>query len=76
MIDAGAIRIMILTVIAFVGAAALLAMVPGPSTAVVIRQTVRGGRRAAFAATVANEIGILFWALTATFGLRLAAERL
>lgn len=60
---------MFLTVVAFAGAAALLAMVPGPSTAVVIRQTLRGGRRAAFAATVANEIGILFWALTATFGL-------
>lgn len=46
-----------------------IAMVPGPSTAVVIRQTLRGGRRSAFGATMANELGLLFWAIAATFGL-------
>jgi threonine/homoserine/homoserine lactone efflux protein len=46
-----------------------IAMVPGPSTAVVIRQTLRSGRRSAFAATMANQVGLLFWALVATFGL-------
>jgi threonine/homoserine/homoserine lactone efflux protein len=46
-----------------------IAMVPGPSTAVVIRQTLRSGRRSAFAATMANQLGLLFWALVATFGL-------
>jgi threonine/homoserine/homoserine lactone efflux protein len=46
-----------------------IAMVPGPSTAVVIRQTLRGGRRSAFGATMANQLGLLFWALVATFGL-------
>ena len=54
---------------AFAGAALLLAMVPGPSMAVVVRQTVRHGRRAAFAATIANELGLLLWAVGASFGL-------
>jgi threonine/homoserine/homoserine lactone efflux protein len=60
---------MLFNFVAFAGAALLLAMAPGPSTAVVLRQTLRSGRRAAFAATVANEVGLLFWALTATLGL-------
>jgi len=46
-----------------------IAMVPGPSTAVVIRQTLRGGRRSAFAATMANELGLVIWGLVATFGI-------
>jgi threonine/homoserine/homoserine lactone efflux protein len=46
-----------------------IAMVPGPSTAVVIRQTLRAGRRSAFAATMANQLGLVFWALVATLGL-------
>src|SRR5579864_6567351 len=58
-----------LTLLAFAGAALLLAMVPGPSTAVVIQQTLRSGRGAAFAATLANEVGLLFWAVTASLGL-------
>jgi threonine/homoserine/homoserine lactone efflux protein len=37
-----------------------IAMVPGPSTAVVIRQTLRAGRGSAFAATMANELGLVF----------------
>jgi threonine/homoserine/homoserine lactone efflux protein len=45
-----------------------IAMLPGPSTAVIIRQTLRSGRRSAFAATVANQLGLVFWALVATFG--------
>jgi threonine/homoserine/homoserine lactone efflux protein len=46
-----------------------IAMVPGPATAVVIRQTLRAGRGSAFAATMANQVGLLFWALVATFGI-------
>lgn len=53
----------------FAGASLLLAMAPGPSTAVVIRQTLRAGRLSAFGATMANEIGLLFWCMVATFGL-------
>jgi threonine/homoserine/homoserine lactone efflux protein len=46
-----------------------IAMVPGPTTAVVLRQTLRSGRGSAFAATVANQVGLLFWAVAATVGL-------
>lgn len=60
---------MALTLLAFAGAALLLAMVPGPSTAVVIQQTLRSDRGAAFVATLANEVGLLFWAVTASLGL-------
>jgi threonine/homoserine/homoserine lactone efflux protein len=55
--------------LACASAALLLAMVPGPSTAVVLRQTLRSGRRAAIAATLANELGALFWVLAAAVGL-------
>jgi threonine/homoserine/homoserine lactone efflux protein len=53
----------------FAGAALLLAMAPGPSTVVVIWQTLRGGRRSAFGATMANELGLLVWALVAALGI-------
>ncbi|HET9111409.1 MAG TPA: LysE family translocator [Ktedonobacterales bacterium] len=54
--------------LALAGAALLLAIVPGPSTAVILRQAVRSGRRAALAATLANEVGALCWALAASLG--------
>jgi threonine/homoserine/homoserine lactone efflux protein len=47
----------VLSFLAFAGAALLLAMVPGPSMAVIVRQTLRHGRGAGFAATLANEGG-------------------
>lgn len=56
-------------VLACAGAALLLAIVPGPSTAVILREMLRSGRRAALAATLANELGALVWALTAAVGL-------
>lgn len=61
---------MLLThVLAFAGAAFLLAMVPGPATAVLLRQTIRHGRRRGVATVAGIEAGILFWALTAAVGL-------
>jgi threonine/homoserine/homoserine lactone efflux protein len=54
---------------AFVGAAVLVAMVPGPSTAMILRQTVRAGRGAGFATVLGNETGILVWGLAAALGL-------
>jgi len=54
--------------LAFCGAAMVLAMIPGPSTAVIVRQALRGGRRAAFATLAANELGVLFWGAVASFG--------
>lgn len=55
--------------LAFVGACALIAMVPGVSTAIILRQTLRSGRRSGMAATLGNETGILLWGLAAAFGL-------
>ncbi|WP_437316231.1 LysE family translocator [Sorangium sp. So ce385] len=56
------------TLLAFCGAALVLAVIPGPSTAVIVRQALRGGRRAALATIAANEVGLLFWALVAALG--------
>jgi threonine/homoserine/homoserine lactone efflux protein len=56
------------SLLTFAGVWLLIAMVPGPSTAIVIRQTLRAGRWSAFNATIANELGLLLWALAATFG--------
>ncbi|MEV8639292.1 LysE family translocator [Streptosporangium sp. NPDC051023] len=55
--------------LAFVGSCFLVAMIPGASTAVILRQTLRAGRRPGMAATLGNETGILLWALAAAFGL-------
>lgn len=55
--------------IAFVGACILVAMVPGVSTAIILRQTLRAGRGSGLAATLGNESGILIWGLAAAFGL-------
>ncbi|MGW0480353.1 LysE family translocator [Nonomuraea sp. NPDC003214] len=55
--------------LAFIGACVLVAMVPGVSTAVILRQTVRSGRGSGLSATLGNETGILAWGLAAAFGL-------
>ncbi|MFI6317425.1 LysE family translocator [Nonomuraea sp. NPDC050556] len=55
--------------LAFVGACVLVAMVPGVSTAIILRQTLRAGRGSGMAALLGNETGILLWALAAAFGL-------
>jgi threonine/homoserine/homoserine lactone efflux protein len=55
--------------LAFIGACVLVAMVPGVSTAIIMRQTLRAGRGSGLATTLGNETGILLWALAAAFGL-------
>ncbi|MGN9844202.1 LysE family translocator [Nonomuraea sp. H19] len=55
--------------LAFAGACILVAMVPGVSTAIILRQTLRAGRGSGLAATLGNETGILLWGLAAAFGL-------
>jgi threonine/homoserine/homoserine lactone efflux protein len=55
--------------LAFLGSCALLAMIPGVSTAVILRQTLREGRASGLAATLGNETGIFLWAMAAVFGL-------
>jgi threonine/homoserine/homoserine lactone efflux protein len=65
-------------VLAFAGAALLLAIAPGPATAVLLRQTIRHGRRRAVATIAGIEAGVLFWGITAAVGLTalLAASRI
>jgi threonine/homoserine/homoserine lactone efflux protein len=60
---------MLQTLIAFAGAAAVVALVPGPSTAIIVRQSVTAGRRAGVAAMLGNECGVVLWGLAAAFGL-------
>jgi threonine/homoserine/homoserine lactone efflux protein len=63
------VPVLLTHVLAFAGAAFLLAMVPGPATAVLLRQTIRHGRRRGVATVAGIEAGVLFWALTAAVGL-------
>jgi len=60
---------MLQTLIAFIGAAVVVALVPGPSTAVIVRQSVSSGRRAGVAAMLGNESGVVLWGLSAALGL-------
>ncbi|MEV5830692.1 LysE family translocator [Spirillospora sp. NPDC052242] len=66
------------TLLAFTGAAVLIAMAPGPSTVVITRTSMLNGRRAGLAAVLGNETGVLAWGLAAAAGLTalLAASRL
>ena len=57
------------TLLTFVPVAAALTITPGVATALVIRSTLRGGRRAAFATTLGNSAGVLAWALAAAVGI-------
>lgn len=54
---------------AFLLASFLLAMVPGVGTAMLFRQSVRGGRRAALATVAGLESGVAVWAAAAGLGL-------
>jgi threonine/homoserine/homoserine lactone efflux protein len=55
--------------LAFLIASMLLAMVPGVGTAMLVRQSVRGGRRGALATVAGMELGVAFWAVAAGLGL-------
>jgi len=54
---------------AYAVAAALITMLPGPDTAVVLATAIDGGRRAAARAAFGVATGLLFWALAASVGL-------
>jgi threonine/homoserine/homoserine lactone efflux protein len=60
---------MLQTLVAFTGAAVVVALVPGPSTAVIVRQSVSSGRRAGVAAMLGNESGVVLWGLSVALGL-------
>lgn len=53
----------------FIAAVALLAMVPGPATALVVRRSAVYGTRAALPVVVGIELGIYLWAIAAAVGL-------
>jgi threonine/homoserine/homoserine lactone efflux protein len=55
--------------LAFLLASFLLAIVPGVGTAMLVKQSVRGGRRAALATVAGLETGVAFWAVAAGLGL-------
>ncbi|ANZ36670.1 hypothetical protein BBK82_11930 [Lentzea guizhouensis] len=55
-------------IVAFVTASFLIALSPGPGTAMVLRQSVHG-RRAALATVFGMEVGVACWAVAAALGL-------
>lgn len=54
---------------AFLLASVVLALVPGVGTAMLVRQSVRGGRRAAYATVAGLQTGVALWAVAAGLGL-------
>ncbi len=59
---------MLTTLVAFLGACTLIAASPGPSTVLIVKQSLRS-RRAGFMTVLGNETGIFVWGLAAAFGL-------
>jgi threonine/homoserine/homoserine lactone efflux protein len=64
----------LVTVLAFVGAAILIVLLPGPDTLVVVRSILRGGRRQGTLTAVGNLCGLSVWVLAAAFGLAAMLE--
>ncbi|MEU6729686.1 LysE family translocator [Nonomuraea wenchangensis] len=60
---------MLSAVMAFVVASLLVSMIPGPTTVVILRQSIQAGRSAGVATVLGNETGWLLWCLAAAFGL-------
>lgn len=56
------------TLIAFLGACTLIAASPGPSTVLIIKQSLRS-RRSGFLTVLGNETGVFTWGVVAAFGL-------
>jgi threonine/homoserine/homoserine lactone efflux protein len=55
--------------LAFLLASFLLAIMPGVGMAMLVKQSLRGGRRAAFTTVAGLEVGVAFWAVAAGLGL-------
>ena len=53
----------------FSGLAVVVTVTPGPATALVVRTTLRSGRRAALGATLGNSLGVLFWGAASAIGI-------
>ena len=59
---------MLATLLPFLLACTAVAAVPGQSTALIIRQSIRGGKRAGIATVLGNESGVFIWGCAAAFG--------
>lgn len=68
---------MLTALLAFLGACLLVAASPGPSTMLIIKQSLRS-KRAGFMTVLGNETGVFVWGIVAAFGLTalLAASEL
>ncbi|MGW0826038.1 LysE family translocator [Streptomyces sp. NPDC002845] len=68
---------MLTTLLAFLGACTLIAASPGPSTVLIIKESLRS-RRSGFLTVLGNETGVFVWGVVAAFGLTalLAASEL
>jgi threonine/homoserine/homoserine lactone efflux protein len=53
----------------FIVATALLVMIPGQGVAMVLRQSIIGGPKAAFLSSIGNCLGILIWSISSAIGL-------
>lgn len=60
---------MLRLLISFLPVAFVVTMTPGPATALVIRNAVRGGRREALLTAAGNSAGILVWSLLSAVGI-------
>jgi threonine/homoserine/homoserine lactone efflux protein len=59
----------VLTYLAFTGAAALIVLLPGPDTLVVLRSLLRGGRRQGLLTAAGNLCGLVIWVTSAVVGI-------
>jgi threonine/homoserine/homoserine lactone efflux protein len=59
---------MLEALVAFLPVAAMLAISPGPATAMVVHSAARGGRRPAIIATLGDAAGLALWAVASMFG--------
>ncbi|MFF5208444.1 LysE family translocator [Streptosporangium sp. NPDC000396] len=60
---------MLTDMLAFAVASLLVSMIPGPTTVVILRQSITSGRSAGTATVLGNETGWLLWCLAAALGL-------
>ncbi|MGQ4361486.1 LysE family translocator [Streptomyces sp. SAS_272] len=58
----------LLAFLAFLGACTLVAASPGPSTVLIVKQSLRS-RRSGFLTVLGNETGVFVWGVVAAFGL-------
>lgn len=60
---------MLLSYLAFTGAAVLIVLLPGPDTLVVVRSILRGGRRQGLLTALGNLCGLTIWVTCAVLGI-------